>query len=204
MPRILVNGLEQTPGPACQHWGDLLEHLDGVVAGGGQVLTAVRFDGVDEPTFRDPAGARRSICGLQVIEAESLRPRDLLENSLNEAIGAARTLAEGAGRVGGAFRGFDVSIANQDLVDLAQGLGTLVAIIQTLSQALGVALDSLVCEFGTANNMIEELSGHADALIEAQQAGDWITVADVIEYDVAPALQRWPSLFEGLRRSLPS
>jgi hypothetical protein len=204
MPRIFVNGSELTPGPACQHWGELLERLDERVAGDGHVLTVVRFDGVDQPSFRDLSCASLGLTDVAVVEAESVRPHDLLRNSVDEAVTAARALSAGAERLGGAFRGFDVSAANRDLVDLAQGLAALAAIVDALSQALGVNLDSLACPHGTASRMIKDLSGHADALIAAQQAGDWITVADGIEYDVAPALQQWPGLFESLRQSIPA
>jgi hypothetical protein len=202
MLRILVNGTEQTADFACQHWGELLEHLDRRVAGDGQVLTAIRFDGVDQPSFRDPACAHLSLSGLGVIEAECVRPRVLIDNSVNEAIVAARTLAAGAARIGGVFRGFDVSSANHDLVEVAQGLGTLVAIVQALSQTLGVGLGSVGCGDRTGSQMIADLTAQTDAIISAQQDEDWITVADVMEYDLAPALQQWPELFEALRGSI--
>ena len=34
-------------------WGDLLERLDRTLVADGRVVTAVRFDGVDQPSFRD-------------------------------------------------------------------------------------------------------------------------------------------------------
>jgi hypothetical protein len=204
MLRILVNGSEETADLACQCWGELLERLDRRVAADGQVLTAIRFDGVDQPSFRDPACEPQPMGGIRVIDADSASPRVLLDNSVDEAIVAARALAAGAARLGGAFRGFDVSGANHDLVDMARGLGTLVAIVQTLSQAIGVSVDSVRGGDRTGSQMIAELTTQTDSLIAAQRDGDWITVADVIEYDIASALQRWPELFEALRDSIPA
>jgi hypothetical protein len=202
MPQIVVNGVAQSAECSCQRWGEQLEVLDRQVAGDGLVLTAVRFDGVDQPSFRDPACALQLLGSVRVVEADSARPRDLLESSVREAVAAAEALAAGARRVGDGFRGFDVSQANQDLVELARGLGTLVAILQALGHALGVSLDSLKCGDRTASRMIQELTAHADGLIDAQRAGDWITVADTVEYDLAPALEEWPKLFTALRGSI--
>lgn len=199
MLRILLNGAEKPTDPACRNWRELLEQLDSAAEAQGQVVTAVRFDGVEQPSFRDAVFLSRPMSGLTLVEAESASPRDLLMTSIDEAVVAARTLAAGAERIGAAFRGFDVVSANQDLLEMAQGLGTLVAIVQALSQAIGVGLDKVRCGGQVGTDMIDELSAHADLLIKSQESGDWITVADVIEYDIAPALNRWPGLFESLR-----
>jgi hypothetical protein len=204
MARTLVNGVEYTGETPCKHWGELLERLDTQCSVHGQVLTAVRFDGVDEPSFREPDQLSRPLAGLAVIEAESASPRQLFEDSLDEASAAARTLAQAAERVGGAFRGFEVTAAQGDLAELAQGMGTLVAIAQALGQGIGVELKAVTCGQVTGADMVDQLIAHADVLIDAQQSEDWITVADVIEYDIAPALGQWPALFEALRASIPS
>jgi hypothetical protein len=202
MQRILLNGVEKPTIGACNHWGELLERLDRSAADDGTVLTAVRFDGVDQPSFRDPAAARRALNTLLVVEAEAMSPARLFDDSVGEAVAAAEALAAGAERVGETFRGFEVSRANQDLQDLAQGIGTLVAIAQAMSQAVGVPLDAVESDGKAASDLVESLSSHTDELIKAREAEDWITVADIIEYDLAPQLHLWPALFETLRQSV--
>jgi hypothetical protein len=201
MQRILVNGVEESTIGACNHWGELLDRLDRSAAGQGQVLTAVRFDGVDQPSFRDQDVASRPLNSLLVVEADSMTPADLLCQSVNEAVAAARALAAGAERVGEAFRGLDVARANEDLQELAQGIGTLVSIAQALSQAVGIPLDSFSRNGRAAGEMIAALSSQTHELIQARESGDWITVADIIEYDLAPLLQEWPGVLEALRES---
>jgi hypothetical protein len=199
MQQILLDGAVQADRTGCECWGNLLEHLDRLAAAENKVLTAVRFDGVDQPSFRDPAAAALPLGALAVVEAETASPGELLENSVNEAIAAAGSLAAGATRLGDAFRGFDVSHANQDLQELAQGLGTLVAIAHAISEIVGTSLDAVTCDGQTGSSMVAALSTQADELIAARETGDWITGADIIEYDLAPQLQRWPAIFEALR-----
>jgi hypothetical protein len=201
MQRILMNGVEESTIAPCNHWGELLDYLDRSAAGAGKVLTAVRFDGVDQPSFRDPESAGRPLNTLVVVEAEAMAPGALLDASVGEAIAAAKALAAGAERVGEAFRGFDVSRASQDLQELATGIGTVVAIAHALSQAVGVGLDAVGRDGRTANDLLESLSSQTDELIRARESEDWITVADIIEYDLAPLLHQWPAVFETLRQS---
>jgi hypothetical protein len=103
--------------------------------------------------------------------------------------------------VGEAFRGFEVARANEDLQELAQGIGTLVSIAQALGQAVGVPLDTVGSRGKTAGEMIAGLSSQTNELIQARESGDWITVADIIEYDLAPLLQEWPGVLEALREA---
>jgi hypothetical protein len=201
MQRVLLNGVEESTIGACNRWGELLDRLDRSAAGDGKVLTAVRFDGVDQPSFRDPESAGRPLNTLLVVEAEAVSPDSLLDDSVSEAVAAANALAAGAERVGEAFRGFDVSCANRDLQDLAQGIGTLVAIANALARAVGVGLGAVGQPGRTAADMLETLSSQTDELIKARESGDWITVADIIEYDLAPLLHEWPAVFEALRES---
>jgi|WetSurMetagenome_2_1015567.scaffolds.fasta_scaffold123071_3 hypothetical protein len=199
MERVLVNGVEESTFGACNHWGELLEHLDQSAAGDGKVLTAVRFDGVDQPSFRDPVEASKRLDTLLVVEAEAVAPGALLDISIGEAVAAARGLAAGAERVGAGFRGFDVSRASQDLQELAQGIGTLVAVSQAIAQAVGLPLEGVGQPGRTGADLVASLSSQTDELIKARESGDWITVADIVEYDLAPLLHEWPAVLGAFR-----
>jgi hypothetical protein len=199
MPRIVRDGVEEVVEFPRQSWGDVLSHLETRCAAEGRLLTAVRFDGVDQPSFRDPAVLQQTVATVAVIDIDTSTPTGLLTQSLDEAVSAVGTLAAAAERVGGAFRGFDIDQANCDLGELAQGLGTLIALAQALGQAADVDLDVLATPHGTGSKMVADLTAQAEALIAASQGSDWITVADIIEYDLAPMLRKWSSLFDALR-----
>lgn len=202
MNRIILNDEPQTAEIQPETWGDLLETLDRRCAAGGHVLTAVRFDGVDQPAFRQQEILAASLSEISVVEAQSTTPQALLLTTLEEADQASTALVGAAERIGVAFRGFDISSANDDLVEFAQGLSTMVTLANVISQAIGVPLDGLACNGTTGAAMIAELATRTESLIAAQEIGDWITVADVVEYDVAPALARWPALFSAMRASV--
>jgi hypothetical protein len=203
MYEIFVNDERQPPENNSKSWGYLLRAVDARCEARGQVVTAVRFDGVEQPAFRGAALESCDLAGLATIEVEAVRPADLLLSTIDQAVSAVDTLQQAAERIGASFRGFDVSRANEELANLAGSLGSVVTIASTLSQAIHVDLADLPCAGGTAMRMVDELTSHADALISAQEIGDWITVADIVEYDVAPCLRRWPSVFEALRQSVP-
>ena len=42
--------------------------------------------------------------------------------------------------------------------------------------------------------VVHELVGVLDALLSAQASEDWVTVADILEYDLEPAIHRWAAV----------
>ena len=200
MATILVNDVARPVPNACETWGELLAELDRSLSERGHVVTGARFDGVDEPAFRDPGVASRPLEGLATVEVEVGTPTDLIARSLDEAAGAIDGLADAALRVGAAFRGYDIDAANQGLSQLAEGLRMLVMIVSTVAQARQLDVNDIACPGGKVGQFITELTEHIEAVITAQAAADWITVADVVEYDIEPTVRRWRTLLEDLRQ----
>jgi hypothetical protein len=204
MYEVLVNDEPQPRETPCETWGKLLAALDARCTARGQVVTAVRFDGVEQPAFRGGEFEAIDLSGLATIEVEAATPAELLLSTIEQAVAAIDALQQAADRIGASFRGFDVSSANEELASLASGLGSVITVADTLGQAMQIELATLPCEGGTASTMVDELVGHAEALIGAREIGDWITVADIVEYDVAPCLRRWPAVFHALRDAVPA
>src|SRR5258705_3010483 len=112
MTRLVLNDAQQSVENVPVYWGELLKGLDEHANERGEVVTAVRFDGVDEPTFRQPALVGRPLREVRTIELETATSSDLLDDALVQGAAAARTLAALAREIGSAFRGTDRSQAN--------------------------------------------------------------------------------------------
>lgn len=196
MTRIIVDGTELPAAAGRATWRDLLNRLDAEPGRDGVMVTAVRFDGVDEPAFRDPGVLGRRLDELAVVEVDYGTPEALVRASLDEAAASLAALAAAAGPLADRFRGVNIAGANADLVEFAQGLGMLVATVQAIGLALGADLRELRSGGVAATDMVADMTRHIETLIGGERAGDWLTVADGIEYDLAPALERWQGLLE--------
>ena len=62
-----------------------------------------------------------------------------------------------------------------------------------------MALEQLETREGPAMPLLRALDAQLTPLLEAQAAGDWITVADILEYDVAPLMPRFDAVLDSLR-----
>lgn len=198
MPKILLDGSE-LPVTSAPTWGDALTVVDGRLAGTGRIVTDVRFDGLDEPAFREPATLEQGLADVLLVEVATGTPAALMDRCLEEAIAAIPPLAAVALAVGEAFRRAEHEAASGGLIELAEGLSSLVGIVGAAGLAFHVDLQHLRCGDQMAATVVNELGSYLDALVTAQEVGDWITVADVLQFDVEPALKRLAPVLESLR-----
>jgi hypothetical protein len=204
MPRILLDGSDFKLSAAPLTWGHVLNAVDGRLAGDGRIVTDVRFDGVDEPAFREPDTLERPLESLATVEVVSGTPGGLMDRCLEEATAAIAPLCTAAVELGERYRDHDLRPANQGLVELADGLTSLIGIVGAAGLALHVDLRQEECREQVATTIVSELGGHLEALVTAQEASDWLTVADVLQFDIEPSLKRLRPLLASLRQGQPA
>src|SRR5262245_46658580 len=96
MPDCLINNEPSTPLPGRETWGDWLADLDTALAHDRRIVTAARFDGVDEPSFRTAPVAAWPLGGFGRIEVETADTLALLAETLDMARDSLPVLATNA------------------------------------------------------------------------------------------------------------
>ena len=134
-----------------------------------------------------------------IVEIETLPPHDLLGNVLDEASRSLPAVAASACELAGVLRGAQVEAAARGIGQLAETIANLVQLVAAAATARGLALETLQTPDGPAMPLLKALDAQLTPLLEAQRAGDWITVADILEYDVAPLMPRFDAVIDGLR-----
>jgi hypothetical protein len=198
MMRLIVNNRDKTLDSGAKTWGELLAHVDADLHAEGRVVTAARLDGVDEPSFRDPSLSARTLTDVAVIEIDADSPAALLTEAIREASTGLDRLCGHAIEVSRRFRGRELDHAQQGLLSLVQGLQVLTSLAATIGTVLQTDLRALLWNGRPVSELLDALGGHLEALIEAQSREDWLTVADVVEFDLEPALRACRPLFEAL------
>ena len=197
MTKILLDGVERQGDTAGVEWAALLDAVDRELATRGRIVIALKIDGVDAPAFRDAAVGPQVDAG-GVVEMRSGTERDLMTQCIAEANEGVEALRLGAAAVGAAFRRHDLTVAHGGLREVAGGLSMLIAVLQAVALAGRV---DIAGGTGQAVTLLNELSAHVQAVIAAQGNQDWLTVADVLEYDIEPALKRWHGMFSAIDAS---
>jgi len=201
MPECVLDGVPTPVDSACKSWGELLGALDRRLTAEGRAVTVVRFEGVDQPSFREAHRAGQDLTAVSRIDVESLDVRSLLRETVRVAEEGLTVLAGGSRRVAEAFRGTNVEDANRQLIGFLGAVGHLTTLTGAIGQAGGIDLSTLTCGSSTAAKAIDRVASTLGALASCQQAQNWPAVADGLEHDLAPALAGWRDVLDAIDSS---
>ena len=194
MPQIYVNDIPQDLAPNPATWGELLDMLDAIAEDEGTILSAARFDGVDEPAFREPAVVQRALNTVRRVDVQTAMPNAFLRECLLEATPSLRECADAITGLADAYRRGELAKGHDGMAQLSADLGALTTLVTMIDGPIGIDLSKLAGETVSAAEQMESLWTTLDAMVAAQAAEDWLTVADVLEYDLEPTIRRWADL----------
>jgi hypothetical protein len=188
---VYIDDAKQAFGAIPGTWGDLLAVLDDRVSAQRLLVTAIRLDGVDEPAFRHPAVASRPLAAVRRIDVETSSPETLFRLCCGDAEADVADIAGRALELASQYRQQDVAAGHRGLVSLADDLWGFLALLQAMMTSPGFEPQWLMVDGATAQEQIATLGDHLEAVVVGQAASDWLTVSDILEYDIEPALRRW-------------
>lgn len=176
-------------------WGDVLATVDGRAAAEGHVVTAVRFGGVDQPSFRDETVTAEAAAGAGVIEVETVPRARLVKTTLGTAGLSLHEIAGGASRAATAFRLGDTAEGHRQLGAVLATVRTLVELTLATAATANADLYDLSCGDESAANVLGATGVVLDTLAQYQRAQDWVALADELEYALAPSILSWSTVF---------
>ena len=180
-------------------WADVLVTLDAQAEIKGHVVTAVRFGGVDQPSFRAASLQALAVPDTGGIEVETVPRGRLLRTTLGAAGSSLPEIAAGASHAASAFRRGDLAAAHQQLGTLLATVRTLVDLTLASAAAAGTGLHDLPCGAYTAAEILGATGLALDTLAQHQVVEDWVALADDLEYTLAPSLLAWSVVFEAMQ-----
>jgi hypothetical protein len=192
-PRSLDSGLKT--------WGDVLSALQPELVETQQSVTAVRFDGVDQPSFGSPEFDHTPLSSFASIEVETRDRTRVLQHTLTTAVDSLPRLAAACCRTAAAFRGSDLTDAHRQLSALVECVRTLTMLTIASAAAAGTTLDDLSCGPRSASHYLGDVAVALDTLAQWQNGREWQALADALENELAPGLLHWSVIFEALRPS---
>lgn len=198
-PKLLtltINGQEKLADLTFETWGQLLRWLETAQGPHRSVVTAVRFDRVDEPSFRTPPALSRRLQELGAIDLDMCAVGSLIASSVDIALEGLTPLADSARFVGRAFRRHDLAAAQHDVSELVAALQALATLTSAIADASGIA-EQWTAERGVGG-AVESLRASLESLVRAAEQQDWIAAADVLEHEIAAALPGWSSVLHAL------
>lgn len=185
MIRVVHNAVDQVLDSVdYENLDDVLEHCSRNRDDNPHLFTRIRIDGLDLPEDSFDRLEDISIEGVKKIEVESRPTREIALSSLQHSSEYVAAVRDAVDRVVDLFRRGRSKEANELLAQVSDALGVLVAAISGVASAMPQRSKNLLDPMG-------ELLHWLDQVLEGQTNGDWVQVADILEYEVDPRLDDW-------------
>ncbi len=185
MIRVVHNAVDEVLDCAdCENLAEVLERSGRGRDEEAHLYTHIRIDGLDLPEDSFGRLEQISIDGVERIEVESRPSIEIAISSLRHSAEYVTPVRKALDRVVDLFRRGRNDEANDLLADLSDSLGILVAAVTGTANVMPETAERLL-------SPIQELVEWLDQVIEGQGNGDWIYVADLLEYEVDPRVEDW-------------
>ncbi|HEY8493230.1 MAG TPA: hypothetical protein VIN04_05010 [Myxococcota bacterium] len=192
MTTLLHNG-RRRPLDA-RAWPTLGDVLDACLASepDEHVLLSLRLDGQEVEASELSELRQLATEGVRELEIRTRSRRAIAADALESAAEYAGQVVQALGRVASLLREGALVRGNALWADACEALELLLATVQAAAAALGDEATGLAA-------LEAELRPRLEPLAEAQARGDWIALADGLDYELAPCVGAWPALLEAAR-----
>ncbi len=171
-------------------WGELLDWLETDYLKSGQCITRVSFGREEAMYYRDQGLCGQELQELSEIDIESGDFDSVVRESLLELDQELIRVAETGSEIVRLFENRDQEGAYTLLGKYLESLRVLFAIFSEIGWP---AQDGEETSTAALTASLEQALAQ---LISAQENGFWISVCDVLEYEITPILDGWKSLVQ--------
>jgi len=184
--------------------GQVLDELKEEIRRGGKVVTQVVIDGRELPMNWQ----RNRLLASKVKDANRMNlliedAARLKRQTVQDAGQLVQKLVRQSKPLGKKFRIGDEVTANNDLASYLEDLKWILAGLDHTTRNGNGNHSSSPARDGVIEK-VNRLLPTLDRIYKAQAAGDYIAIADEIEYDLYDELNSWTPLFEEVQSSLDS
>jgi len=166
----------------------------------GSAITTVKLNGAvySEESPHDAVGVL--ISDIRTLEINTMGQEEIALHFLENGVGQLDLLIQGAEKVSELFRIADEAEANEHYARLLESLRLFLQVVVQVKETLHLNLSAIAFQNDTVEQRFEKLSEIMDEMIEVQEKEDWIMLADLLEYELAPLLEEWKSIVPVLKQ----
>jgi hypothetical protein len=133
---------------------------------------------------------------IESVEIKSMPVPEMAVNITRELYKVVRLMEEGARSVAGMFRQADDAEAlelYQDLLDVTRDFLGMIGVLRD---------EFSLKDHQVLSDSMEEISSLFSEMVEVTENEDWILLADLLEYEYLPAVERWKKVIAQLREDI--
>jgi len=194
---VTINEDHVTVPPGIATWGDLLDWIETDCIKAGHCITHVYLDGNETYNYRDRLLCNQTLLGLETVRIHSGDFDRVITESLAELDRELRNALASSPEI---IRLLENRKDEDAYNRLAQLLESIRVFFTIFSEDLGW-VEPADAEI-SRREFSAVLEGSLTQLMGAQESRNWVSVCDVLEYEITPILESWQKMVERTRENL--
>jgi hypothetical protein len=174
--------------------GDLLQDLRQTRFGEKEFISAIAVNGEDVAEEKREGLENQPLGEITSLEINTDNPLDISLRVLTNMDEFLEHLAILINRCADKFRLEDETEANKHFVSCVEGLQTFVSVLDKVRSLNALDFNEVIFEGTPIAGSQEELLNIFNTLHDTQRNKDWVTVADLLEYELAPLILEWKEI----------
>jgi len=128
----------------------------------------------------------------------------LIHEVLTDGMAHAVEMQRHAFETAALFRSGGERRALGQYIDFLNGFDSLVQALDYVGRVLGIDFATTSLGEKSITRFVEDLSALLSETMKAQERKDWVLLADLLEYELAPHLESWHQVFTVLGQKVPA
>jgi len=193
------------PTEELQSVGDVFERVDKLAAAKDSSVVAVTIDGTQIGTEEINEITERPVDAFDRFEFVTQNTGELVETLIGELESKIEELGALVRELATRFQGETETLPVDMLAAAVDAWQGILERIVAAANLLRVDIDTIeVVGVGTARDMHVQITESLAKLVEAVEQNDLVLVADLLEYEVAPSIERETDVLASVRQAATS
>lgn len=196
---VVLDGVRLEVEPRGETLQDVIQYLLDNEIGSDRALKGVLVNGAPYSVAEMGPATAMPVAEVESLEIETALAREVAMDFMAQAPVYLGAISQAVSAVAELFRVADERDASEQYIAVLESLQLFLSMLEESRRLLQLDLALVVHQEKTAAESLESLSALIKKLLDAQEKEDWVLLADLLEYDLAPELDNWSTLTGLLR-----
>jgi hypothetical protein len=200
MTRYFINEREIAPPLDISSLDQILKHVEGCHLPPNSVIRQIHVDGQPMITDASPDVGEilRQMENREKVEIVTGTVSEIARDSIAEAIAYFDRIETVTHSLVTCFQNSPEPEAFENLRQLLEGLYWINLLLDKLAKGFHIVLDDFLVQGISVGEHLKKFISILKQLIDSQERGDFILIADLLEYEVIPMLPAWKDIFSSI------
>ncbi len=174
--------------------GELLEDIKKSRLSGKEFIADIVINGDEVPSEKFDNVLKSPLSEIELLEIKTANPRDVSLSTLKNLDPFLENLVTLLEQSADKFRMEKEEEANKFFISCVEGLQTFVGLLDKIKTLNVLDLTSITYESVPVSEKEDALLKVSNSLFDSQKSKDWVSLGDVLEYELVPIIKDWRAI----------